>query len=119
MIARYAMSVAEEHYGRPDWTVENVSLHEPYDLLVHRPGQPDLHVEVKGTTGDGSQILLTPNEVSHARDHYPNVALFIVSEIRLASGQSSRAKMQALEPWRLDDALLTPIGYRYEVASET
>jgi hypothetical protein len=35
---------------------------------------------VKGTTTDGVEVILTPNEVEHARE-YPHTALFILSNI--------------------------------------
>ena len=45
-------------------------------------------VEVKRTTTDGSGIILTPNEVDHAKT-YPEVALFVpadIAVIRTAQG---------------------------------
>jgi hypothetical protein len=62
--------------------IDDVSLHESYDLRCELGGD-DLHVEVKGTTSDGDRVLLTRNEVSHARDWYPRVALIVVSCIEL------------------------------------
>ena len=38
------------------------------------------HVEVKGTTTDGAEVILTPNEVRHAREN-PCTALFVLSNI--------------------------------------
>lgn len=37
-------------------------------------------MEVKGTTTDGAEVILTPKEVEHARE-LPDVALFIVSNV--------------------------------------
>ena len=36
---------------------------ESYDLICRR-GDEVKHVEVKGTTTDGAEVILTPNEVT-------------------------------------------------------
>jgi hypothetical protein len=73
-IEDYAMKKAQEHYISHGWTVQDVSKPESYDLHCVK-GNQELRVEVKGTTSDGREVLLTPNEVSHAREAYPQVAL--------------------------------------------
>lgn len=57
------------------------------DLWCVRKGEPELHVEVKGTTADGAEVLLTPNEVQHARSDYPNVALFVMARIEVGEAE--------------------------------
>ena len=64
---------ASEHYSDLGWSVGDVSLSESYDLRCTRQGE-ELHVEVKGTTSQGERVLLTRNEVAHAREWYPGVA---------------------------------------------
>ena len=56
------MRVATGHYKADGWTVEDTSANNPYDLLCAR-GDEVRYVEVKGTTGDGSVVGLTYNEV--------------------------------------------------------
>jgi hypothetical protein len=123
-IERRAMELAAAHYEALGWRVEDVSTKEPYDLHCTRANGQELRVEVKGTTGDGAQVLLTPNEVEHARAHYPAVALFVVAHIvtdEVASGrqEASGGTVQIIEPWRVDDGVLVPVGYAYSVPSGT
>ena len=75
-----AMNMATEFYGKA-WTVEDVHGSESYDLICRR-GDEVKHVEVKGTTTDGAEVILTPNEVRHAREH-PRTALFVLSNITI------------------------------------
>lgn len=110
-IEDYAMALAEAHYRSQGREVRNVAAAASYGYLCRRPGCPDLHVEVKGTSSDGSGLLLTRNEVAHARGQFPNVALFVVSGIRLAEG--THAEVRILEPWRIDDGMLVPLAYEY------
>jgi hypothetical protein len=76
----FAMNAATEFY-REDWDVEDVHGTESYDLICRRHGETK-HVEVKGTTTDGFEVILTPNEVRHARE-YSGTALFILSNITI------------------------------------
>src|SRR5690242_14584975 len=71
-----AMNTATEFYSS-GWEVEDVHGTESYDLIC-RQGSEVKHVEVKGTTTDGAEVILTPNEVRHARE-YPSTALFVLS----------------------------------------
>lgn len=114
-IELHAMTLALKHY-REHWPrVDDVSGSKPYDL--HCSGsRRELRVEVKGTTGDGSAVLLTPNEVEHALTYFPDVALFIVSRISLeldASGQPSAVggACRVIEPWDIETAELVPLSY--------
>jgi hypothetical protein len=80
------------------------------------------HVEVKGTTGEGNEVLLTPNEVEHAHVQYPHVALVVVSHISLTDEPepvASGGRLQAVDPWKLDADQLEPIGYSYTVPTQS
>ena len=66
-VEAHAMNAATDFY-REDWDVEDVHGTESYDLICRRHGEVK-HVEVKGTTTDGTEVILTPNEVRHAREH--------------------------------------------------
>lgn len=59
VIESAAMQRAIKYYENYGWNVEDVSLKQSFDLMCSKPGEQDLHVEVKGTTGDGMRILLT------------------------------------------------------------
>jgi len=112
-----AMNVATEFYSK-DWDVEDVHGTESYDLICRR-GDEVKHVEVKGTTTDGGEVILTPNEVRHAQEN-PCTALFVVSNITVERAEDGtvtayRGKYHCYDPWRLDDGTLTPLGFRYQV----
>ena len=83
------------------------------------PGDEVKHVEVKGTTTDGAEVILTPNEVRHAREH-PCTALFVLSNITVERAEdgtvtATGGKQHLYDPWHLDDGTLTPLGFRYQV----
>jgi len=111
-----AMNIASEFYANSGYEVEDVSGFRSYDLLCKNE-DIELHVEVKGSKGDCSRILLTKNEVEHARD-YENVALFIVSDIEGAHSASQKVKCTAesgtpieIYPWDIDKGSLQSIAY--------
>ena len=54
-----AMNLATEFYSKA-WDVEDVHGTESYDLICRR-GDEVKHVEVKGTTTDGAEVILTPS----------------------------------------------------------
>ena len=62
-----AMDVATESYRRSGYSVEDVSGNHPFDLRC-TDGHHEIHVEVKGTQGAGETVVITGNELKHARD---------------------------------------------------
>jgi hypothetical protein len=117
----HAMALADQHYRASGWDVDDVAAHESYDLLCTKPTGEQLHVEVKGTQSDGRQILLTRNEVAHARDVFPNVALFIVARIQLYRDEDEAIRARGgdviiVEPWQLREDGLSPLAFEYRVS---
>jgi hypothetical protein len=111
-----AMNAATEFYSQA-WDVQDVHGRESYDLLCRR-GDEVMRVEVKGTTTAGVEVILTPNEVDHAR-RYPHTVLFILSGIALRKADDGTVEATGgdrlvLDPWHIDDGTLTPIGFRYQ-----
>jgi hypothetical protein len=113
-----AMNLAIDYFQNQGWLVEDVSQQESYDLKCTRQ-QEEAYVEVKGTTSEGSQILLTPNEVLHTQQNYPNTALFVVSHLQVNnSGEEvevTGGETQLIMPWLLKDDDLKAIGYKCRV----
>lgn len=115
-----AMAVATETLAADGWTVVDVSATKSYDLECTRRGE-ELHVEVKGTMGDGASVLLTPGEVKHARNYEP-VALFVVAGIRIEPDPAHPrlligvgGEYSLTHPWSIDqDGELVPTGYEYK-----
>jgi hypothetical protein len=93
---------------------QDVSATRSYDLLCRQRAE-ELHVEVKGTTTDGDAIVLTNNEVTHARSPDNVCVLFILHSIRLARQKALGGKRIVLNPWQLEQARLTPVSYTYRL----
>ena len=97
------MTLARIHYERAGYKVVNVSGNESFDLLCTR-GDVALRVEVKGTTGNASSVLITGGEEQHALEHFPYVSLFVVHGIKLQDKTSSApvasgGEVRLVEPW--------------------
>jgi Domain of unknown function (DUF3883) len=113
-----AMYLATEYFQEHGWFVEDTSRYESYDLHCTR-SKEEVYVEVKGTTSEGSKILMTYQEVLHTIKNYPNTALFIVSQIKLNNSEdaleASGGEIRLLMPWLLNDDDLKAIAYEYQV----
>ena len=112
-----AMHHGKRHYSNQGWHVDDVSANRPYDLSCTNSTGTELHVEVKGTTGDGSSVLLTHGEVKHAKA-YPNIALYILCGLTLQEDGSGNVmavdgKEKIHSPWDIATGILNPIGYEY------
>lgn len=117
----HAMDVVGDSLKSDGWSLEDVSATRPYDFHCTR-GHEELRVEVKGTVGDGSAILLTPGEVKHAHEHHPDVRLMIVKEITLRVDEDSGepvaegGELLVLSPWEIDShGDLHPTGFEYRL----
>jgi len=116
----HAMNVATAFYAR-NWDVEDVHGTESYDLACRRGGEVK-HVEVKGTTEHGGEVILTPNVVRHARE-MTHVALFIVSNVVVERANDGTVTAtdgisHPYDPWNIDDGKLIPLGFRYQVPDQ-
>lgn len=74
---------------------------------------------MKGTTGDPLDVIVTPNEVTHAVD-YPRVALFVVSNIHISRDEhdepaASGGDCWIYHPWVMDPTRPTPLGFKYRL----
>lgn len=116
----YAVAAAERYFKRRGYSVENVGAVESYDLDCWKGGR-ELRVEVKGTTGDGSELLLTPNEVTHAKRTRADLALFVLADITLETRAQRKpscagGRSRVYWPWKIgEDGFLSPIGWTYSV----
>ncbi len=115
-VERRAMELASAHYAAQDYAVKDVSARESYDLRCTRGGET-LHVEVKGTTGNGWTFLITRNEHDLARELHPSNALVLVRGIGLSarpdgSTIASGGELHVVEPW--DVAACSPEAIAYE-----
>ncbi len=118
VIEDYAVAWAMRHYQAEGWVVQDVGSTESFDLRCTREGVNERHVEVKGTTSIGETIILTRNEVLHAREWHPNVDLFVVTEIRVEGRDGDQPTAyggvaQVCGNWQPAEEALTPVGYEY------
>jgi Protein NO VEIN, C-terminal len=105
------MRLALEHYSRVWPAVQDVSATEPFDLLCLGGGR-QRRVKVKGTAASGDCVLLTRNEVRHARAYRGQVALFLVSHVEIdSSGTARGGRILQFEPWDIDLNRLEAIAY--------
>src|SRR6266540_1504263 len=81
-----AISRATAYFESRAWDVEYLGEVASYDLLCTQGGR-NMHVEVKGTTSHAEKVLLTRNEVAHARGTDAELALFVLAELALESGE--------------------------------
>lgn len=116
-IEQYAVARVVEDLEEERWDVDDVGSYEPFDLLCHR-GQDELRVEVKGTTGEGREVILTAGEVRHAVEHAHHVALAVVSEISIDDELICEGgEVRWFRPWSIDNEALTPVAYTYMLPS--
>jgi len=116
-VERRAMEVAASYLRACGYSVLDVCLTESFDLVASRSDET-LKVEVKGTTGSPTSILLTRNEVELHKGSFPNNALIVVHSIFLDKGASpiaSGGELVAWQPWSIDESHLRPITYLYEL----
>lgn len=113
----HAMAQARLHLEGLGFEVDDHSDRAPYDLQA-RNAKTVISVEVKGTQGDGSAVLLTANEVEYARSHQPHVALVVVMGIKVARSPepvASGGKVVVFWPWDPDEHALVPTAFRCEL----
>jgi hypothetical protein len=113
-IEDHSMAAAKKCFTTKGFIVEDVSKRRSYDLLCKR-GDEIIHVEVKGTTTDGSLIVLTNNEVKHARNPDNSCVLFVLHSINLNGTKASGGKQVLVAPWSPHRALLRPINFTYRL----
>jgi hypothetical protein len=116
-IEERAVLVTREHFENElGYETEDVGAYESYDVRASK-GQEVVRVEVKGTTTDGAEVVLTRNEVKLHRADYPNNALAVVRNITLdRSGDQPIAtggELVLVMPWKIDEGGLIPIAYYY------
>lgn len=111
-----AVDLAIEHYRA--LRAESIEiLGKPYDLRVKLDGV-ERHVEVKGSSAEVDAVLLTRNEVRHAREFAP-VDLILVESIRYdridGEVSTSGGKVTFWSDWTPADEDLEAQEYRYRL----
>lgn len=114
-----AMSAAVQHYTMAQWTTERVEHdNRGYDILCTK-GSEQLFVEVKGTSGDGTQVMITKNEAEHAHNHSSQTELFILYDIQINNIEAT-GKVRIISPWDpIASGTLVPITYFWRLPVES
>ena len=116
-IEERAVLVTREHFENElGYETEDVGAYVSYDVRASK-GHEVVKVEVKGTTTDGAEVVLTRNEVNLHRAEHPNNALAVVRNITLdRSGDQPVAiggELVLVKPWEINEGGLSPIAYDY------
>jgi hypothetical protein len=118
-IEAHSVALACDYLKKEGYRVRDVGAVESYDLDATRSGE-HLYVEVKGTTSDGEEIILTRKEVELNDTEHPDTMLIVVSNIHLDRSrippQASGGTLRATHPWLIEHGRLTPISYRYRIS---
>ena len=114
-----AMEAATAYFSGERYSIEDTSSSRPYDLKCSKLGV-EIRVEVKGSRGDGTEVLLTAGEVEHARTSGVRTDLFVWGDIEIDDGaevpRAHGGRRVALIPnWRPAEADLSATQYRYRV----
>jgi len=119
IIEKHAENLVDAHYTAADWAVRRVGDQRiGWDLTVTRAGDPDRHVEVKGSRGAGDEVELTANELAKAREHPGNAVLAIVSGIELVGDIPAGGTVALIDPWDPDEEHLAATRFRYRPAHD-
>lgn len=94
-IEQRAVDVTCAHFQQLGFVTKDVGLTESYDLHASKEDL-EIKIEVKGTTSDGSDVVLTSNEEELHTNDYPNNALALVRGIRLLRdrGETDRSRLK-------------------------
>jgi hypothetical protein len=106
--------------GFTDDQIKDTSATKPWDLEAERGGKK-WYVEAKGSGSawsDDSTVIVTRNEVLHAREHPDSCALIVAASCKLSRGDDGRllatpAQTVVVSPWNPVDDDLSPLAYRY------
>lgn len=112
----HAMQAAREWLKEEGFSFKDVSATDSCDFRAQRNGE-EWVIEVKGTTGGLSSVLVTRNEVALHRAAHPRNALLVVHGINLAEDgySTSQGILVAYCPWEVLEERLTPVCFEYRV----
>jgi bifunctional DNA-binding transcriptional regulator/antitoxin component of YhaV-PrlF toxin-antitoxin module len=120
IVEKYAMKLAQEKLRSIGFKhFDDTSAHECYDLTC-KLGRSLYFVEVKGTQGAGVAVIMTANEVNHAR-RYPEYSIaVVVHQIKVIQGagglEGTGGNVRVCLPWVIEPKSLKPLQYKWTVS---
>ncbi|TFC81154.1 DUF3883 domain-containing protein [Cryobacterium cheniae] len=117
-IELHAVQKAVEHYVELGAT-DILELGKPFDIKLMLGGD-ERRIEVKGSSGAVDSVLLTRNEVIHARG-FESMDLVVVDEIefeRLSNGEyaTKGGRIRVWNGWSPSEQSLTAMSYKHELS---
>tara|TARA_B100002052_G_C15791383_1_gene556514 strand:+ start:73 stop:1080 length:1008 start_codon:yes stop_codon:yes gene_type:complete len=121
-IELYAVDKAEKYLIKEKYLVERMPRKSfPYDLKATKENV-ELHVEVKGKSDTGEKVIVSRNEVKHAKENITKSVFILVHSIKAkltSKGyKASGGKMLVLNPWNIADKDLSAYTYEYFVTKK-
>jgi hypothetical protein len=102
-VEQHAVEMAIAHLTAKKWTFVE-KLGKPFDLVFINPEGREKHIEVKGASGSGAEVIYTPNEVQHFRECPEGTDLIVVRDIAVDRTcdpyATSRGELLHLENYR-------------------
>ncbi len=77
------------YYRKRGWTVTDTRQNRPYDAVVDK-GPERIYLEAKGTQSRGDCVIVSRNEVNHARQHPGACVMGAWSGMRVVDGVVDR-----------------------------
>jgi hypothetical protein len=116
-IEMHAVEVTQAHFEERGYVTEDVGATQSYDIRATK-GADVIKIEVKGTTSNGSEVVLTANEVDLHRNSHPHNAFALVRRIVLERDSDAPAatggELTLVMPWEISDEQLKPLAYRFQ-----
>ena len=119
IVEDYAMVVARRQLERRKFkNIRDVSQQKKWgcDYLANLDGQ-QYFIEVKGSSGDGSSVILTKNEVKTSEKNPGRSALIVVPSVRINDDLATQEveTVAFIAPWSIEKSDLEATEYRYTV----
>lgn len=113
-VQSHAMASALEYYRLRWRNVVDVSAREAYDIHCDDPKGRVLTVKVRGTTTNWENMFLNAAEERHAREAYPDVALFVLYDVSVVVDTAGvfvgrGGTPHVIDPWDISLDELTPL----------
>lgn len=104
------------HYRDRGWKVTDTRQNRPYDAVAVRDRET-IYLEAKGTQSKGATVIVTRNEVEHARQNPGLCIMGVWSGMRLLDGVvDSEAGDFKILPFNPEERQLRPRDFRLDAA---